>query len=357
VVARLGGDEFSLLTPGFLQPEQVGSIAQQILEALAKPITILGREIHISASIGIAIYPDDGQSLEELSKHADIAMYQAKKNGKNQFQYFSHEMKTKALHRLSLIHDLHIALDEFSFQIHYQPKIRLVDNKIIGMEALIRWTKPNGEIIAPTDFIPCAEETGMIIPIGDWVLTEACHQTKVWNRQFNAQLHIAVNLSARQFHRHNITDRVLTILEAHTLSPRLLELEITESILMNDVEEAIQVMAALRSHGISIAIDDFGTGFSSLSYLKRFPINTLKIDKSFIRDLTEESKDAAIIRSIITLAESLNLEVVAEGVETVEQLTFLSQQQCNIAQGYHLAKPMPSDEFERFLCSNSDRLI
>ncbi len=357
VVARLGGDEFSLLTPGFLQPEQVGSIAQQILEALAKPITILGREIHISASIGIAIYPDDGQSLEELSKHADIAMYQAKKSGKNQFQYFCHEMKTKALHRLSLIHDLHIALDKLSFQIHYQPKIRLVDNKIIGMEALIRWTKPSGEIITPADFIPCAEETGMIIPIGDWVLTEACHQTKVWNEQFKAPLHIAVNLSARQFHRHNITDRVLTILETHALSPHLLELEITESILMNDVEEAIQVMAALRSHGISVAIDDFGTGFSSLSYLKRFPISTLKIDKSFIRDLTEVSKDAAIIRSIITLAESLNLEVVAEGVETVEQLTFLSQQKCDIAQGYHLAKPMSADEFERFLFSNSDRLI
>ncbi len=357
VVARLGGDEFSLLTPGFSQPEQVGSIAQQILEALAKPITILGREIHISASIGIAIYPDDGQSLEKLSKHADIAMYQAKKSGKNQFQYFCHEMKTKALHRLSLIHDLHIALDKLSFQIHYQPKIRLVDNKIIGMEALIRWTKPNGEIIAPADFIPCAEETGMIIPIGDWVLTEACHQTKVWNKQFDAQLHVAVNLSARQFHRHNITNRVLTILETHALSPHLLELEITESILMNDVEEAIQVMAALRSHGISIAIDDFGTGFSSLSYLKRFPINTLKIDKSFIRDLTEASKDAAIIHSIISLAESLNLEVVAEGVETVEQLTFLSQQKCNIAQGYHLAKPMSADEFERFLFSNSDRLI
>jgi len=357
IVARLGGDEFTLLVTDFQQPEQIGSLAEQILEILSDPIIIQGREIHIGASIGIALYPGDGTSLEELTKHADVAMYQAKLGGKNQFQFFQHEMNAKAVHRLSLIHDLHKAVDNNSFQLYYQPKIRLADHKVIGMEALIRWPTADGQMVSPAEFIPCAEETGLIIPIGDWVLAEACRQTAQWNQQFGAQLRVAVNLSARQFRIQNIADKILLTLNAQSLPAHLLELEITESILMNDVEEAIQVMAVLRNHGISIAIDDFGTGYSSLNYLKRFPISTLKIDQSFIRDLTEGSEDAAIVRSIISLAESLDLEVVAEGVETVEQLRFLNQQQCHAAQGYHLAKPMPPEKFEAFLHVRSEDLI
>jgi len=357
VVARLGGDEFTLLVTDFQQPEQIGSLAEQILEVLSDPIIIQGREIYIGASIGIALYPGDGISLEELTKHADVAMYQAKASGKNQFQFFQHEMNAKAVHRLSLIHELHKAVDDSVFQLYYQPKIRLTDHKIIGMEALIRWPKADGQIITPDEFIPCAEETGLIIPMGNWVLAEACRQTKEWNQRFNTQLHIAVNLSARQFRIHNIADKILHTLNVQSLPAHLLELEITESILMDDVEEAIQVMAVLRDYGISIAIDDFGTGYSSLNYLKRFPISTLKIDKSFIHDLTGDSEDAAIVRSIISLAESLNLEVVAEGVETVEQLQFLSRQQCHTGQGYYIAKPMPPDKFEEFLHSKSGDLI
>jgi len=311
VVARLGGDEFTLLVTNFRHPEQIGSLAKHILEVLAEPFNIQEREIHIGASIGIAIYPDDGTSPEELIKHADIAMYHAKASGKNQFQFFHHEMNAKALHRLSLIHELHNAVADQAFQLHYQPKIRLADHKLVGMEALIRWPKADGQMTFPMDFIPCAEETGLIIPMGDWILAEACRQTSKWNQQFNTQLRVAVNLSARQFHVDNIANKVLHILNAQSLSPHLLELEITESILMENVEEAIRIMALLREYGISIAIDDFGTGYSSLNYLKRFPINTLKIDQSFVRDLVEDSEDAAIVCAIISLADSLNLEVVS----------------------------------------------
>jgi diguanylate cyclase (GGDEF)-like protein/PAS domain S-box-containing protein len=351
-IARLGGDEFTLLLTDIQKPEQVGSVAKNILGLLAEPIVILEREIHIGASLGIALYPGDGTSQEELAKHADVAMYQAKMSGKNQFQFFQQEMKTKALHRLSLIHDLHIALESKAFFLYYQPKIRLSDGKVIGSEALIRWFKSDGQLISPVDFIPCAEETGLIIPIGDWVLTEACRQTEAWNQQFDTQLHVAVNLSARQFRVDNIVGNILATLDQQSFPAHLLELEITESILMDNVEEAIEVMAKLRKQGVSIAIDDFGTGYSSLSHLKRFPINTLKIDRSFICDLTEESKDAAIVHSILSLAESLDLVVVAEGVETIEQLSFLEQKDCFAAQGYYMAKPMPPEEFEAFLLKN-----
>ncbi|MFC1602247.1 EAL domain-containing protein [Pseudomonadota bacterium] len=356
-LARLGGDEFTLLVTNFQKPEQIGSLAEHILEVLTEPFVIQNREIHIGASIGIAIYPDDGTSPEELIKHADIAMYHAKASGKNQFQFFRYEMNTKAVHRLSMIHDLHKAVADKAFKLHYQPKIRLADHKIIGMEALIRWPQTDGQIISPLEFIPCAEETGLIIPLGNWILAEACRQTEEWNQQFDTQLRVAVNLSARQFRVNDIANKVLHALRAQSLSPHLLELEITESILMDDVEEAIQIMTVLRDYGISIAIDDFGTGYSSLNYLKRFPISTLKIDQSFVRDLTEDSEDAAIVCSIISLAKSLNLEVVAEGVETAEQLSFLSHQHCHSIQGYHIAKPMPPDQFEAFLRSRSKNLI
>ncbi len=355
-VSRLGGDEFTLLITDFQQSELIGSLAEQVLNEIQKPVNIQGSHIRISASVGIALYPEDGQSLDELTKHADVAMYQAKAAGKNNFKFFQHDMNARAVKRMALIHDLHNAVENQAFQLYYQPKIRLADSRTVGMEALIRWTRDDGQMVPPDSFIPCAEETGLIIPVGRWVLTEACRHTREWNSRYNAGLKIAVNLSARQFRSKGIVDEVMHALQAHDLEPSLLELEITESILMEDVEEAIQLMRQLRDAGISIAIDDFGTGYSSLSYLKRFPINTLKIDRSFIHELTEDSQDAAIVRSTINMAKSLGLEVVAEGVENEEQFNFLQEHECHSCQGYHFGKPMSADKFAAFLESPQGRL-
>ena len=357
LVARLGGDEFTLLITDFREPEQIGSLAEGILNMLKEAIPTKDTEVHVGASIGIALYPDDGTTSEELVKSADLAMYQAKKNGKNNFQFFRPEMNDKAKYRLTMIQELHNAFENKVFQLYYQPKIRLADLKVVGMEALIRWPKKDGQMVFPDEFIPCAEETGLIIPIGSWVLAEACHQVKYWNQRFGTRLKVAVNLSARQFNVKTLLGDILEVLKEKILLSDFLELEITESILMDDVEEAIRLMTSIRENGISIAIDDFGTGYSSLSYLKRFPITTLKIDKSFVCNLTEDSEDASIVASTITLAKSLGLDVVAEGVETAEQLQFLKDNECDYVQGYHIAKPMPAEEFELYLDANRVKLI
>ncbi len=357
MVSRLGGDEFTLLVSDFGHSEVVGTLAEGVLESISQPIPIEGTDVRVSASIGIALFPDDGVSHEALTKHADLAMYQAKESGKNNYKFFQKEMNARAMSRMALINDLHQAVDARAFELYYQPKIRLLDGKVIGMEALIRWPREGCGLIPPDTFIPCAEETGLIIPMGHWVLEQACMQASAWNSQFATGLKVAVNLSSRQFRVKNLVTEVLAVLDAQKLPAALLELEITESILMDDVEDAISVMHEIKDSGISIAIDNFGTGYSSLSYLKRFPISTLKIDKSFIRELTEDSADAAIVGSTITLAKSLDLEVVAEGVENADQLEYLKKQQCHSVQGYHIAKPMPAAEFEQFLSANSDNLI
>jgi len=354
-VARLGGDEFTVLLTDIKEPDRIGTLVERLLETFQAPFALEGHTMHISASIGVAVYPTDGSSLEELTKHADIAMYQAKAEGRSTFRFFHPEMNTRANRRLSLIHDLHQAVQHNEFQLYLQPKMRLSDNRIVGMEALIRWQGESG-MISPAEFIPCAEETGLILQIGRWILTEASRQTALWNSRFNSNLRVAVNLSAKQFHAPDLVDDVLKILDEQELPGQQLELEITESILMGDVEQAIDYMSHLRAHGISIAIDDFGTGYSSLNYLKRFPLNTLKIDKSFVGDLKENSEDATIVRTIISLATSLNLSVVAEGVENAEQLEFLRQQSCHLAQGYHLGRPMPVDDFEAYLEDNQAML-
>ncbi len=349
LLARLGGDEFVVLVKDFAHPEQIGSLAERILNALKEPVWLQQREVRVGASIGIALYPEDGATCEALIKHADLAMYQAKEAGKNDFRFFHQEMNAKAQHRLSLIHDLHRAVDDQVFELYYQPKIRLSDQRIVGMEALLRWPLEQGGMVSPGEFIPCAEETGLIVPMGNWVIGEAIRQTREWNTRFGCRLMVAVNLSARQFRVRNLLGEVLEMLRTQQLPPDCLELEITESILMDSVEEAIGVMESIRERGISIAIDDFGTGYSSLAYLKRFPLSTLKIDQSFIRELTEDSVDAAIVTSTITLAKSLGMEVCAEGVESDEQLRFLIERQCDSAQGYHLARPMPAAAFEAYL--------
>ncbi len=348
-VARLGGDEFTLLVLDFDQPERVASLAENVLAALREPLVIEQSRIHISASIGIALYPSDGDTLDDLTKHADTAMYQAKASGKNAFMFFMPEMNVSAGNRLAMIHDLHQAVSDQAFQVYYQPKFRLSDQKIIGMESLVRWPRQGLGMVSPADFIPCAEETGLIMRLGQWVLAESCRQTQEWNRRFGIDLKVAVNLSARQFHNVNILAEIADALAEQGLDSSMLELEITESALMGNVEEAINLMHLIRDLGISIAIDDFGTGYSSLSYLKRFPINTLKIDQSFVRELTVGSEDAAIVRSIISLASSLSLDVVAEGLERPDQVDFMLAYGCNYGQGYYLGKPMPADEFAAFL--------
>ncbi|MEO5341969.1 MAG: EAL domain-containing protein [Gammaproteobacteria bacterium SHHR-1] len=354
-VARLGGDEFTLLVLDVERPERVASLAEQVLDALREPLLINQSRIHISGSIGIALYPDDGDTMDALTKHADTAMYQAKASGKNAFQFFMPEMNVSAGNRLALIHDLHQAVAEQAFQLYYQPKFRLSDQTLVGMEALVRWPRPEGGMVSPADFIPCAEETGLILPLGRWVLGEACRQTQIWNRQYGMGLKVAVNFSAKQFRNINFLAELGDALEGQGLAAEFLELEITESALMGNVEEAINLMHLIRDRGITIAIDDFGTGYSSLNYLKSFPINTLKIDQSFVRDLTVDSEDAAIVRSIISLAESLGLDVVAEGLERAEHLKFLKAHGCEYGQGYYLGKPLPAEQFGEFLANRGQR--
>ena len=347
VVSRLGGDEFTLLITDSQHPEQIGSVAELVLKAFNDPVRIDGHEIRIGASIGIAIYPADGVTADSLTRHADTAMYQAKEGGRNTFKFFSPEMDDTSLTRLNLIHELHEALVTPPFQLYYQPKFRLPGRELIGMEALIRWPKGNRELRMPLDFIPAAEETGLIIPIGKWVLAEACRQTSDWNRRFTTELKVAVNFSSRQLLAPDIVNEILGTLEKEGLAAHSLEIEITESSLMLDTEQAIHTMKHLTEQGLSIALDNFGNGYSSFNCLKRFPISTLKIDRSFVRTLAQNSKDAAFVQAIISMGESLELEIVAEGVETEVQLDFLLQHQCGLAQGYLLGKPMPATEFEK----------
>ncbi|MBF0469988.1 MAG: EAL domain-containing protein [Gammaproteobacteria bacterium] len=348
-VARLGGDEFTQLITHFDHPEQVGSFSEQIIEVLNRPFFLQQREIHIGVSIGIALYPADGETVAELTKNADTAMYQAKANGKNEFQFYRKEMNARALHRLSLIHALHRAVEEMSFELYYQPKYRLADHRLIGMEALIRWPKNGQQLVLPSEFIPCAEETGLIVAMGSWILNHACLQTQKWNQQFQLDLNLAVNISTRQFHNHDIASEVVAALTQSQLPPSALELEITESLFLDESVSAIPVMKQLRQLGISIAIDDFGTGYSSLSYLNRFPIDTLKIDQSFIKNMIAEEEQQAVVLAVLSLAKTLKMKVVAEGIESEEQYRFLREHQCDIGQGYLMSRPLPANEFERLL--------
>jgi diguanylate cyclase (GGDEF)-like protein len=346
-VARMGGDEFTIIVRDFSQIEILGHLSEKLIQQLKEVFILDEEEIFIGASIGIAIYPQDGTDLASLSMNADTAMYQAKEKGRNAYCFFNPEMNKNNEHRLMLERDLRYALDRNQLYLYYQPKIDLLTGKLIGVEALIRWKHHDRGLISPIDFIPLAEETGLIVPIGDWVLQEACNQAALWVSRDSKPIRMAVNLSARQFQQHEeLIKSVETALQVSGLNPNMLELELTESMVMGDVNEAIQTMHALRGLGVQLAIDDFGTGYSSLEYLKRFPINTLKIDQSFVRDLTVDSDDASIVQAIIALAHSLKLGVVAEGIETQTQHEFLQNNNCAIGQGYLFSKPLPVDELE-----------
>ncbi|HSO46546.1 MAG TPA: EAL domain-containing protein [Rhizobiaceae bacterium] len=353
-VARLGGDEFVVLLPELDEPKYVSTVAQKILSAVARSFILMGEEFRVTASIGISTYPQDGLDEQTLTKNADIAMYQAKEEGKNNFQFYSEKLNTLSLERLTLESSLRHALEHHEFHLHYQAKQDIHSGRITGVEALLRWQHPDLGTVAPMQFIPIAEETGLIVPIGKWVLRTACQQSMAWQKQGLPPLSMAVNLTPGQFSDGNLLADLKTILVATGMDARLLELEISESQLMRDVEKTMQVLTELKDMGIRIAIDDFGMGYSSLAMLKQFPLNTIKIDRSLIRDAASVTEDKDITEAIIAMGRTLSLTVVAQGVETKQQAEYLVQNACDEFQGFYLNKPAPADQIAELLRMQSD---
>ncbi|MFT5519881.1 MAG: diguanylate cyclase (GGDEF)-like protein/PAS domain S-box-containing protein [Enterobacterales bacterium] len=348
-VARLGGDEFVIILENIHDADQVGVCADKIIRRMKKSIEVSGTVLITSPSIGIGIYPEDGQDIETLIKNSDIAMYSAKEKGRNNYQFFTEEMTSSAVERLNIQNKLIEAIEKNQLELYYQPKVYSVTGELTGFEALIRWIHPEDGMISPADFIPVAEETGLIVPMGDWILEQAISQAKKWSEINASCCAIAINLSARQFQQENLPKTVGSLLEKYKLEPKYIELEITEGTLMANMEHAISTLKTLGEMGICLSLDDFGTGYSSLSYLKRFPVNKLKVDQSFVRDITTDPGDASIVASIITLAHNLGLNVVAEGCETLEQLKFICSYHCEEVQGYLFSRPLPRAEAEEIL--------
>jgi diguanylate cyclase (GGDEF)-like protein/PAS domain S-box-containing protein len=342
-VSRLGGDEFVILVPGVPDAGDVAVMAQKVLEVVSEPYSIESHELISSPSIGIAVYPTDGPDVEALLRNADAAMYHAKESGRKNYQFFTPDMNARAVERLSMERSLRRALERGELQLHYQPQYEIATGRIVGMEALVRWEHPDMGLVSPGRFMPFAEESGLILPIGEWVLQEACRQNRAWQEAGLPHVRVAVNISAVQFRQPGFADSVQRAL-AHTgLAACYLELEVTESVIMHDAERVTQALALLKQLGLELAIDDFGTGYSSLSYLKRFPIDRLKIDQSFVRDLTTDRDDAAITSAIIALTRNLGLKTIAEGVETREQLEFLRAHGCDEVQGFLFSRPVETD--------------
>jgi diguanylate cyclase (GGDEF)-like protein/PAS domain S-box-containing protein len=348
-VARIGGDEFVVLLTALNRAEDARYIAQKIIDTVSERLMIDDHELHITPSIGICVYPHDGQDAETLMRNADTAMYHAKEMGRNNYQFFTRSMNIITQQRLVLENDLRRALEHGELSLHYQPQVDLRTGAIVGFEALARWRHPERGMVAPSEFIPAAEESGLINPIGEFVLRQACSQARAWQAAGFPQLQVAVNCSAKQFRREGMVEAVARLLEEVGLSAECLELEITESVIIQHAEQVIDWFRELNDMGLQLSIDDFGTGYSSLSYLKRFPIQKLKIDQSFVRDIGHDPDDAAIVRAIVAMAHSLGLEVIAEGVETAAQLAFLKSLACDKAQGYYFSKPLPADEFLELL--------
>lgn len=348
-VSRLGGDEFAILLTELVEAEDAYLAAQKLLQATAMPFMLQEQELNISASIGISIFPDDGTSVETLMKNADIAMYRAKEEGRNNCRFYHADMNIRSYERLAMETSIRHALDQGQYELHYQPKINVESGKIIGAEALIRWHHPDRGMVSPMEFIPLAEETGLILPMGEWVLKEAVAQGKAWQLAGFPPLSMAVNVSARQFRQTDFAGKVNQVLLDSGFDAHYLELEVTETTLMTHADENIETLNKLSAMGVRIAIDDFGTGYSSLSYLKRLPVDVLKIDQSFVNGVTDNRDDAAIVEAIIAMARSLQLEIVAEGVETIEQLKFLRIKKCHVTQGYYFSRPLPAAQFESLI--------
>lgn len=338
-----------LLLPGAFAVEEAPKVAQEIIEVIKPPFIFNNQELHITASVGISLYPYDGEDAETLLKNADTALNRVKEQGKNNYQLYTPTMNSEAFGRMILENNMLKALEREEFIIHYQAQVDLRSGRIIGVEALVRWQHPDLGLIPPADFIPMAEENGLIVPIGEWVLRTACVQNKIWQEAGLPPLRVAVNLSARQFQQVQLSEIIEQTLNQTRLDSRYLELEITESIAMQNADFTIRTLREFRDMGVHVAIDDFGTGYSSLSYLRKFPIDSLKIDRSFIRDIIMHPNDAAIITAVIMLAHSLKVKVTAEGVETQEQLDFLKKQNCDKMQGYLFSRPVPAKEFEELI--------
>lgn len=347
--ARMGGDEFTLLLPNIPSADEAAHVAQNIIDLMNQLVLLNGEEIRVGCSIGIAIYPDDGDNLETLTRHADTAMYVAKGNGRGQYHFFSANMDMVVHEHLRLESELHHAIERDEFFLHFQPQVDARTDRVVRCEALIRWQHPERGIVSPDLFIPIAEDSGLILQVGDYVVREACRLIKSWRERGFDVPPVAINLSARQFRQSDLVFNIRNILTEYELGVDTIEFEITESVAMENAESAMQRLSMLASEGFSLAIDDFGTGYSSLSYLKTFPVNKLKLDRSFVMDIPEDSNDAAISAAVIRMAHSLGMEVIAEGVETMEQVAFLLGEGCTIMQGYHFSKPLAAEEYLRFL--------
>jgi len=351
-IARLGGDEFTVILSLLNKKEDSAIVAEKIIMALARPFDIHGNVIHIGSSIGITLYPDDGEDFDIMFKHADMAMYEVKAKGRNAYAFFSSSLTTYVNHRMELEKDLRIALDSNALHLNYQPIIDIQNNKICGVEALLRWQHPTLGSIPPEEIISIAEESDLILALGEWVLRTACAQFSTWKKQDLGEFHIAINMSTRQFCEKIDSYRLIEqLLREFELSGADLQLEITEGLMLEDSSFIMDMLCKFKSLGIRLSVDDFGTGYSSLSYLRRFPVDILKIDKSFIQDINLDSGDDALVKAIIAMGQSLGLKVIAEGVETAEQLQFLQAHECDMVQGYYFSKPVDAEEFERLMAN------
>ncbi len=352
IIARIGGDEFMILLKNVTEINDVTRVAQQILSTFERSFTLEEHEIHITASIGISLYPHDGDDTKTLLRNADTAMYRAKEQGKNSFELYSPILNEKAMEKLMLENSLQRALERNELLLYYQPLIDVATKKIVGMEALLRWNHPTLGLIPPGEFIPLAEETGVIIPITQWVLEVSCNQCKTWQEMGIPDLYMAVNISGQHLKKKNWEKMIEEVLDKTQMDPHFLELEISENSIMKNTPQTLKMLETLQEKGVHFSIDDFGTGYSSLSYLTHFPINGLKIDQSFMRYITTDSDDAAIINAIVYMAHNLDLKVVAEGIETAEQFKFISSIHCDLAQGYLFSKPIPPEQMTKLLVQN-----
>jgi predicted signal transduction protein with EAL and GGDEF domain len=353
-IARLGGDEFTVMLPLIQDEKAAARIAERVQTLINAPFHLDGHEIYVTASVGVAIYPDDGEDAAALLKHADTAMYHAKASGKNNWQFYKPSFSSGAVERLTLETEMRGAIERGEFCLHFQPQISAATHALCSLEALVRWNHPRRGQVPAGEFIPIAEESGLIIPLGAWVLRQACLQVKAWEAAGLGRLQVAVNLSGHQLRQKRFVESVLALLEETGMDPSMLELELTETVLMDSRDAAIARLQPLRDAGVHISVDDFGTGYSSLGYLNRLPISTLKVDRSFVAGLPDRPDNAAITTAIISMARSLGMEVVAEGVETPEQVRFLTEAGCDRLQGYLLGRPVPAAEIERVLRLRAD---
>jgi diguanylate cyclase (GGDEF)-like protein len=352
-VCRQGGDEFVVLLSEVEVATDAILIAEKLIEVMTEPHHIDGHRLHVTLSIGISLYPDDGQDVETLLANADIAMYHAKQSGRNKYQLFTPQMSVNAIARQAVQQALHVALEWNKLVLHYQPKVNIKTGAITGAEALVRMQQSDSLILFPTQFVSIAEDCGLILPIGRWVMREACRQAQSWLQAGYDMGRIAVNVSPVELRSNGFIDGVREILNDTGLNPRHLEIEMTESVLMQDTETTMKVLRGLKDLGIQLAVDDFGIGFSSLSYLRRFPIDTLKIDQSFVQDIEDDVEESVIVRAVIAMGNSLKLQVVAEGIETQQQLAFLQSLHCNEGQGFYFSRPVIAEEFVSLLCTKS----